>query len=275
MTFSFSTKNRRNARRENGGNNAERGRFVPEDAAELANADSADAAASTSLSLSELFDEDLLLLSDDGPEKHAKREWRQCLRNTDVSRRDDPIAPPTPTTPPLQRRRSPSSFMRRTFFSPPTRRIRRGRRRELGGTDPRRRSSSRSRRRPHFYDAELLGFHPVKNRLPLRIRLRPILASKSRMSRGGRLQFLVFDLCFFPTKTRRNSRRESGGNERVSSDTSSKVTSDSRPPMAKPNDLKKGPFFEMGTVLILSVWPLDTALSVTPSPPFFLVHRRP
>ena len=180
MTFSFPTKTRRNAQRKNGGSNAQCGRFVPKDAAEPANADSADAAASTSLSLSELFDEDLLLLSDDGPEKHAKREWRQCLRNTDVSRRDEPIAPPTPTTPPLQRRRSPNSFMRRTFFSPPTRRIRRGRRRELGGTDPRRRSSSRRRRRPHFYDAELLGFHPVKNRLPLRI----ASASSLRSNRG-------------------------------------------------------------------------------------------
>ena len=99
MTFSFPTKTRRNAQRKNGGSNAQCGRFVPKDAAEPANADSADAAASTSLSLSELFDEDLLLLSDDGPEKHAKREWRQCLGNTDVSRRDDPIAPPTPTTP--------------------------------------------------------------------------------------------------------------------------------------------------------------------------------
>ena len=87
MTFSFPTKTRRNAQRKNGGSNAQCGRFVPKDAAEPANADSADAAASTSLSLSELFDEDLLLLSDDGPEKHTKREWRQCLRNTDVSRR--------------------------------------------------------------------------------------------------------------------------------------------------------------------------------------------
>ena len=47
------------------------------DAAEAVNADAADAAASTSLNLSEPFVEDDFLLSDEDPEKRAKREWRE------------------------------------------------------------------------------------------------------------------------------------------------------------------------------------------------------
>ena len=81
-------------------------------------------------------------LPGDGPEKHAKREWRQSLRNTDVSRRvvhfsdcrtllsmsdtsidvaaSRPLAftPPTlPTPMPLPRRASPTSSMKTCFFS--------------------------------------------------------------------------------------------------------------------------------------------------------------